>query len=307
MGGLAEIRRRKRGAVARALTLVENEPRRARAMLREMFPHCGKSTIVGVTGPAGAGKSTLIGRVAAALASGGMRPAVLAVDPTSHVTGGAIMGDRARMPELDGSGVYVRSMASRGSRGALSASVRDCIRVLEYARYDPVIVESVGAGQTEVDIASIADITVVVFSPQTGDSIQAIKAGLTEIGDIYVINKSDLAGAAQLHDSVREFAATGPGGQERDVMRVSSRRPSTAAALARRIAELAAERRRGRRERYADRLESELRDIVLNSVRDRAVSAMSEGNARYERCVRDLRAGRVDPHGAAQRILGALA
>jgi len=213
MGGLGEIRRRKRGAVARALTLVENEPRRARAMLREMFPHCGRSTVVGVTGPAGAGKSTLIARVAATLASEGMRPAVLAVDPTSHVTGGAIMGDRARMAGLDGSGVYVRSMASRGSRGALSASVRDCIRVLEYARYDPVIVESVGAGQTEVDIASIADITVVVFSPQTGDSIQAIKAGLTEIGDIYVVNKSDLAGASQLYDSVREFAGTGPGGQ----------------------------------------------------------------------------------------------
>ncbi len=303
---LADIRRRRRGAVARALTLVENEPRRARPMLKRMFPHCGESTIVGVTGPAGAGKSTLIGHTTARLASLGMRPAVLAIDPTSHVTGGAIMGDRARMADLDGSKVYVRSMASRGSRGALSASVRDCIRVLEYARYDPIIVESVGAGQTEVDIADISDITIVVFSPQTGDSIQAIKAGLTEIGDIYVINKADLDGASQLLESVREFVGGRTDGSERAVLKVSSRRPSTTADLARRIRELARTRRRGRKARYAARLESEMRDIVLNSVSERAESAMSADNAKYARCVSALRAGRIDPHAAAQRILGAL-
>ena len=114
---------------------------------------------------------------------------MLAIDPTSHVTGGAILGDRVRMTESTDSGTYIRSIASRGATGAVSHSLRNSIRILEYAGFNPIIIESVGAGQTEVEISNIADITVVVFNPNTGDSIQTIKAGLTEIGDIYVVNK----------------------------------------------------------------------------------------------------------------------
>ena len=148
--------------------------------------------IIGITGPAGAGKSSLINKTAIHLKKLGTKPAVLAIDPTSHVTGGAILGDRVRMSESTDSGTYIRSIASRGATGAISNSLRNSIRVLEYAGFDPIIIESVGAGQTEVEISNIADITVVVFNPNTGDSIQTIKAGLTEIGDIYLVNKSDL-------------------------------------------------------------------------------------------------------------------
>ena len=134
-----------------------------------------------------------------------MKPAVLAIDPTSHVSGGAILGDRIRMTESTDSGTYIRSIASRGATGAVSSSIRNSIRVLECAGFDPIIIESVGAGQTEIEISNIADITIVIFNPHTGDSIQTIKAGITEIGDIYIINKSDLDGASQLFQSVQDF------------------------------------------------------------------------------------------------------
>ena len=144
----------------------------------------------------------------AILKKSGLKPAVLAIDPTSHISGGAILGDRVRMTESTDSGTYIRSIASRGATGAISRSIRNSIRVLEYAGFDPIIIESVGAGQTEIDISNVADITVVVFNPHTGDSIQTIKAGITEIGDIYLVHKSDLEGASQLFQSVQDFIGT---------------------------------------------------------------------------------------------------
>ncbi len=303
MIALADIKRSNRGAVARALTLVENEPDKARPMLRKMFPSCGKAAIIGVTGPAGAGKSSLIGKTAIHMASLGMRPAVLAIDPTSHITGGAIMGDRARMAELDEHKIYVRSIASRGSTGAISASLRNCIRVLEFAGYNPIIVESVGAGQTDVDISTIADITVVTFSPNTGDSIQAIKAGLTEIGDIYVVNKSDLSGAGQLFESVKEFITTSSRREGVVALRTSTKRPASTAKLAEHIHRLIKAIRPAKKARYAQSLECELRDIVLNKFRERATSVMSKDNAAYTKCVKSMHDGKTDPHDAAQKIL----
>lgn len=301
MIALSDIKKSKRGAIARALTLVENEPVKARPMLKKIFPSCGKATIIGFTGPAGAGKSSLINKTAVRLASSGMRPAVLAIDPTSHITGGAIMGDRARMQELDEKDIYIRSIASRGSTGAVSASLRDCIRVLEYARYDPIIVESVGAGQTDVDIAAIADITIVMFSPNTGDSIQAIKAGLTEIGDIYVVNKSDLSGAGQLYESVKEFVTAGSNDKVITI-KTSIKRPSSVAQLATHIGDRIEELRPRKKLRYAKRLEHELQDIVLNKLKERAISVMSADNPTYARCVDSLRSGKTDPYSAAQKI-----
>lgn len=301
MIALADIKKSKRGAIARALTLVENEPAKARPMLKKMFPSCGKSDIIGITGPAGAGKSSLIGKVAVNLASLGMRPAVLAIDPTSHITGGAIMGDRARMQELDEKNIYIRSIASRGSTGAISASLRNCIRVLEYARYNPIIVESVGAGQTDVDIATISDITVVMFSPNTGDSIQAIKAGLTEIGDVYVVNKCDLAGAAQLFESVKEFITTSQDGKALAIQ-TSIKRPTSVAKFAKHLKELAKTQRKQKTQRYAQALEHEVRDLVLNIIKERATSVMSSDNASYAKCVNSLRSGKLYPYDAAQRI-----
>ena len=202
---LSDLKKGKRGAIAKAITIVENDQKETKKILKKIFKDTGKSSIIGITGPAGAGKSSLINKTAISLKKLGSKPAVLAIDPTSHVTGGAILGDRVRMSESTDSGTYIRSIASRGATGAVSRSLRNSIRILEYAGFNPIIIESVGAGQTEVEISNIADITVVVFNPNTGDSIQTIKAGLTEIGDIYLVNKSDLPGTNQLFDAVRDF------------------------------------------------------------------------------------------------------
>jgi LAO/AO transport system kinase len=202
---LADLKKGKRGAIAKAISIIENDETKARKIIKKIFKSTGNSIIIGITGPAGAGKSSLINKTSLALKKLGFKAAVLAVDPTSHITGGAILGDRVRMTESTDSGTYIRSIASRGATGAISRSIRSSIRILEYAGFNPIIIESVGAGQTEVEIANVADITVVVFNPHTGDSIQTIKAGITEIGDIYLVNKSDLDGASQLFDSVKEF------------------------------------------------------------------------------------------------------
>jgi LAO/AO transport system kinase len=209
---LSDLKKGKRGAIAKAISIVENDQVEAKKLLKKIFNQTGTSTIIGITGPAGAGKSSLINKTVIAMRKLRTKPAVLAIDPTSHVTGGAILGDRVRMSESTDSGIYIRSIASRGATGAISRSLRNSIRILEYAGFNPIIIESVGAGQTEVEISNIADITVVVFNPNTGDSIQTIKAGLTEIGDIYLVNKSDLDGTNQLFDAVRDFI----GGTERN-------------------------------------------------------------------------------------------
>ena len=300
---LSDIKKSKRGAVARALSLVENEPQKARPILKKIFPTCGKTTIIGITGPAGSGKSSLIAKVALGIASLGMMPAILAIDPTSHITGGAILGDRARMRELDERGIFIRSMASRGSTGAISASLRNCIRILEYAKYGPIIVESVGAGQTDVDIANIADITIVVFSPNTGDSIQAIKAGLTEIGDIYIVNKSDLSGASQLYESIKEFIATH--GTRKDIvtLKTSIKKPASITKLVNHLIDIIKTTKDNKKSHYAKSLEYELQDIVFNKTKERAKSIMSTNNATFVKCLNALHSGKIDPYDAALKIL----
>ena len=200
-----ELKKGKRSAIAKAISLVENDPKSARNLIKKIFKSSGKAIVIGIIGAAGSGKSSLINKTVIHLKKLGTKPAVLAIDPTSHVTGGAILGDRVRMTESTDSGTYIRSMASRGATGAISNSLRNSIRVLEYAGFNPILIESVGAGQTEIEISKIVDITVVVFNPFTGDSIQTIKAGLTEIGDIYLVNKSDLSGAGQLFQAVQNY------------------------------------------------------------------------------------------------------
>ncbi len=293
---LEDLKKGRRGAIAKAISIMENDPREARKLLKTIFPASGRSTIIGITGPAGAGKSTLIDGTASELRQLGSRPAVLAIDPTSHVTGGAILGDRLRMAGSTDSGTYIRSIASRGSTGAVSRSIRNSVRVLEYAGFDPVIIESVGAGQTEVEISNIADITVVVFNPNTGDSIQAIKAGLTEIGDIYLINKSDLRGASRLYDAVREFIGDGDDGPP--VMKTSASRNKGIAEFAKKLKSMMRARPAGAGDR---RLEHELRDIILNNIRGK-VDSMLDSDEAYQKCLRLVQSGRMDPYEAAERV-----
>jgi LAO/AO transport system kinase len=188
-----------RRALARLLSLVETGGPQARQALVEIFPHTGQAHVVGVTGAPGAGKSSLVNALAKVYRQRGQTVGIIAVDPTSPFTGGALLGDRIRMQDVSGDpGVFIRSMATRGSLGGLAWTTRDAIKVLDAAGYQVVLVETVGAGQSEVDIAAAADTTVVVTVPGLGDDVQAIKAGILEIADVFAVNKADLPGADQV-------------------------------------------------------------------------------------------------------------
>ena len=183
-------------ALARVLTQVENNSPEGRRILTELFPHTGRAHLVGVTGAPGTGKSSLVNQLALHYRRNeDKRIAIIAVDPSSPFTGGAVLGDRVRMRDLSGdTGIFIRSMASRGSVGGIAQATASLSQVFDAAGFDIVMIETVGAGQSEVDVARLAHTTIVVEAPGMGDDIQAIKAGILEIADILVINKADLAG-----------------------------------------------------------------------------------------------------------------
>ena len=185
-----------RRAAARLITLIENDDSQKRSLLEEIYPHTGRAFIIGITGAPGAGKSSLVDRLLQLIRADGLSAGIIAVDPTSPFSGGAILGDRIRMQDhaLD-TGVFIRSMGTRGNLGGLSRSTREAIQVLDAFGKDVIIIETVGVGQSEVDIVKTADSTVVILTPAGGDSVQTIKAGIMEIADIFVINKADLPGS----------------------------------------------------------------------------------------------------------------
>ena len=296
---LSDLKKGKRGAIAKAITIVENDQKETKKLLKKIFKDSGNSTIIGITGPAGAGKSSLINKTVISLKKLKTKPAVLAIDPTSHVTGGAILGDRVRMTESTDSGTYIRSIASRGATGAVSRSLRNSIRVLEYAGFNPIIIESVGAGQTEVEISNIADITVVVFNPNTGDSIQTIKAGLTEIGDIYVVNKSDLAGTNQLFDAVRDYI--GDSKRNPAILKTSVKKNSGIAVFAKTLKDMMVIKKKFKTEKDLERFEAELKDIVLNNIKEK-VEEMIESNNTFSNYLKKLQSKKMDPFTAGDKI-----
>jgi LAO/AO transport system kinase len=186
----------RRRALARLITLVENDEGAAREIVRGVYARTGQAHLIGVTGSPGSGKSTLVNEMAKALRSAGRRVGIVAVDPSSPFSGGALLGDRVRMRDLSGdSGIFIRSMASRGSLGGLARTTRNVVRLLDAAGYESILIETVGAGQAEVDIAATAHTTLVIEAPGMGDEIQTIKAGILEIADILVVNKADRPGA----------------------------------------------------------------------------------------------------------------
>jgi len=187
-----------RRALARMVTLIEAEAPQARSYLAELHQHAGQAHIIGVTGSPGAGKSSLVTRLVREFRNREHKVGVIAVDPTSPFTGGAILGDRIRMMELAGDpNIFIRSMASRGNLGGLAASTRDVVRAMDAAGYNPIIIETVGTGQAEVEVMRTAQTVLVVVAPGMGDDIQAIKAGILEIADIFVVSKADKPGADQ--------------------------------------------------------------------------------------------------------------
>ncbi len=211
MAGNAEIDKARAGdvrALARLLSLVEDESPRIRSVIEDLLPQTGRARVIGLTGAPGAGKSTVTGALLTAFRAAGHRVAVLAVDPSSPFTGGALLGDRIRMQEhATDEGVYIRSMASRGHLGGLAASTPQAVRVLDAAGFELIIIETVGVGQAEVAIASLADSVVVLLAPGMGDAVQAAKAGILEVADLFVVNKADKPDAQQVVRDVRNMVA----------------------------------------------------------------------------------------------------
>jgi len=295
----SDLKKAKRGAIAKAISIIENDEKESRKLIKKIFKTSGKSIVIGITGPAGAGKSSLIDKTSIQLKKLGMKPAVLAIDPTSHVSGGAILGDRVRMTESTDSGTYIRSIASRGAVGAVSRSIRNSIRVLEYAGFNPIIIESVGAGQTEIEISNIADITVVVFNPYTGDSIQTIKAGITEIGDIYLVHKSDLDGASQLFQSVQDFIGT----VEKNplILQVSSKTGKGISEFIKELRKLMVKKKKDKKLSEKQKLAKELDDIILNNISQKVASILHSSKS-YSEYLKKVQEKKIDPFEAADNI-----
>ena len=214
-------------SIARAISLIEDNPSQAKAILRLLYPHTGKAFILGITGPPGSGKSTLVDRLTPLLRQQKKRVGIVAIDPTSPYSGGALLGDRIRMQELtNDEGIFIRSMATRGCLGGMSRATDDAVAVLDAAGKDVVIIETVGVGQAEVDVVNLAQGSIVVLSPELGDEIQAIKAGIIEIADILVINKIDKGGHERMEGELRlmwEQFATPHGWKPRIVKTIAVR------------------------------------------------------------------------------------
>lgn len=289
-----------RSAVAKAISIIEDDGSDAKSLVKNIYKRTGDAHTIGITGSAGSGKSTLIDKLIPEYRSQGHKVGVLAVDPTSSITGGAILGDRVRMQKhaLD-DGTFIRSMASRGAIGGVSKAVRNAVRVLDAAGFNKIIIESVGAGQLDIEISKIVDVTVVVFNPQTGDSIQAIKAGLTEVGDVYVVNKADLAGASKLFNEVRDLI--GSTSKQPLVFKTVAQSGKGVKELVKAIEELLKERSSNYKEFERKRVEAELKDMVLNMVGQK-VSTMLGKSKKYQDCVDLLLKKKMDPYEAAEEL-----
>jgi LAO/AO transport system kinase len=293
-----------RRALARAISIVDNDEPESREIIKQIFSKTGNIRTVGFTGPGGAGKSSLVGKLIPECQALGYKVAVLAVDPTSPITGGAILGDRVRMQgNLGNEKVFMRSMASRGAMGGVSKSLRNAIRILDVAGYNVVLIESVGAGQLEVEISKVADLTVVVFTPHIGDNVQAVKAGLTEIGDIYVVNKADLEGATSLFQTVLDLI--GDTNRKPAVLKTSAKTGMGVDELARYIDKILKEKTINYKERERKMLEDELTDMILN-ILEKKVSFMLTQDRKYSDFIDRLARKEIDPYVAAEELAGTL-
>ena len=294
-------------AVARLITLVENGDELLPAVAAALAPHTGRAQVVGLTGSPGVGKSTTTNALVTELRKQGHRVGVLAVDPSSPFTGGAILGDRVRMQEhATDPGVYIRSMSSRGHLGGLAAATPQAVRVLEGAGCDVVLVETVGVGQAEVEVASLADTTLVLLAPGMGDAIQAVKAGILEIADVFVVNKADRDGADATYRDIQGMIGLGeraPGQWRQQVVRsVASRAEGIDDIVA------AIDKHRGwlvergelRRRREA-RAAAEIEAIALGVLRERMGSVRS--GTGLDELAAAVAAGELDPYAAADRLL----
>ena len=296
--------------MARLISLVEDASPQLREVMAALAPHSGHAAVIGLTGSPGVGKSTVTSALVSAFRARDRRVGVLAVDPTSPFSGGALLGDRIRMQEhATDSGVYIRSMATRGHLGGLAWATPQALRVLDAAGCDVVLIETVGVGQSEVEVAALADTTVILLAPGLGDGVQAAKAGLLEVGDIYVVNKADREGADQAMRDLRgmiRMAERRPGDWRQPiVMTVGSRSEG--------VDELMAEidkhrawldgsgeldRRRHRRVR------EEIEAIAMTALRERFSHV--HGDTRLDTLAEKVLSGELDPYSAADDVIAAL-
>jgi LAO/AO transport system kinase len=297
-------------AIAKLITLVENQGAGAEEVLEKLYPHTGRAYIIGVTGPPGSGKSTLVDKLTLKLCQQGSTVGIIAIDPSSPFTGGAVLGDRLRMKNVDTEEkVFIRSLSTRGSLGGLSRATFNTARILDACGKDFIVIETVGVGQDEVEIVSIADTTLVVLMPGTGDEIQTIKAGVMEIGDIFVVNKSDREGAertAQMLRMMLELKQSQNNWIPPVIKTVATEDAGTSDLIDKLHSHREYLSQSGKfLERRRERVKTEIRKMVEEGIRARAKSLINDYRS-FNAMVEEVITRKKDPYACARELTESL-
>jgi LAO/AO transport system kinase len=293
-------------AIARAISLVEDEAPEAAALIARIHPHTGRAYLIGITGAPGTGKSTLVDALTAEIRRSGQTVGIIAVDPTSPFTGGAILGDRVRMTgHAADAGVYIRSMATRGHLGGLSRTTSDVALVLDAAGKDVIIIETVGVGQDEIEIVRTADVSIVVVVPGTGDDVQAIKAGIMEIGDIFVVNKADREGADRAAEAIAAnlslAKAPSPADWKPPIVKTEATRAIGIDELWRQIGRYRQHSGDRQADRRRQRARSRLRELLAQQLVRRVEGSLP--SSEIERQADRVAARELDPYSAVAEMI----